>query len=486
MPNEQMKTDVVVIGYGSAGATAAITAHDNGANVIMLEKMSELGGNSRASAGNITVAENNEDYTRYLETVCFNVIGKDLIDKFVEGSAENIEWIRSLGGEVRRFFYPEVSFSLNSPDITFPRISGGERLVRYCVDGPEATGGHRLIRLLSSNVEHRGIKVMMSTPAKELIQNEKGEIVGVIAESEGKPISIEARKGVIMACGGFENDPILKWENLPCKPTYFYGTPGNTGDGIRMAEKVGASIWHMNSQASSLGFKAPGFEAAFYVNFLAPGFFDVDRDGKRFVDETSIDSHEYWKVLSYFDTSRFIYPRIPIYAILSEEVIRRGPMVQSTCGYNLGKYKWSLDNSAEVKKGWIRKAKTIPELVKQMSHMLADASVLENTITRYNEFCRAGNDADFGRHKESLKAIEAPYYAMELWPALINTQGGPHRDKEARVLDPYNKPIPRLYAAGELGSIWGFLYQTATNVAEALVFGRIAGRNAAMNPPLEE
>ena len=96
---------------------------------------------------------------------------------------------------------------------------------------------------------------------------------------------------------------------------------------------------------------------------------------------------------------------------------------------------------------------------------------------------RRRKDEDFGRSKEDLRALEPPFYAIQLWPALINTQGGPRRDKESRVLDPEGKPIPRLYAAGELGSIWGYLYQGACNIGESLVFGQIAGKNAAAEKP---
>jgi predicted oxidoreductase len=112
-----------------------------------------------------------------------------------------------------------------------------------------------------------------------------------------------------------------------------------------------------------------------------------------------------------------------------------------------------------------------------------EPSVLDATISRYNRYCKAGKDEDFGRAKEDLRPLEPPLYAIQLWPALINTQGGPRRDKESRVLDPEGKPIPRLYAAGELGSIWGYLYQGACNIGEALVFGRIAGKNAAAGKP---
>jgi succinate dehydrogenase/fumarate reductase flavoprotein subunit len=189
---------------------------------------------------------------------------------------------------------------------------------------------------------------MVSTPTKELVKNDRGEIIGVIAECEGQEIFISAKKGVIMTCGGFENNQKMKSENLnPKKDIGLLGSPGNTGDGIKMVQ----------------------------------------------LDETA----------------------------------------------------------------------------------------LQLTIGKYNHLCCNGVDSDFGRKPDTLKAIAPPYYAMQLMPLLYNTQGGPRRDKQARVLDPDGNLIPRLYAAGEFGSIWGFRYQTSTNVSECLVYGRIAGKNAAMS-----
>lgn len=100
-------------------------------------------------------------------------------------------------------------------------------------------------------------------------------------------------------------------------------------------------------------------------------------------------------------------------------------------------------------------------------------------MDRYHQGARAGNDVDFGRCRESLKPLTAPFYALRLVPLLCNTQGGPRRDSNARVLDIDGQPIPGLYAAGEFGSIWGSRYQTSTNFAEALVYGRIAAHTAA-------
>jgi succinate dehydrogenase/fumarate reductase flavoprotein subunit len=209
----------------------------------------------------------------------------------------------------------------------------------------------------------------------------------------------------------------------------------------------------------------------------------VDKYGKRFADEASIEGHDYGKVFSNFDSHKIEYPRIPLYCIFDEALRRKAPIYDNVLGLNRDRYKWSLDNMEEIRKGWINQGKTVGELASKIS---VDKNDLENTVKRYNESCKAGVDPDFGRAKEYLSPLRnPPYYALPLWPALYNTQGGPRRDEEARVLNVEGKPIPRLYAAGELGSIWGTLYQGGSNIAECLVFGRIAGRKAAAEKPLE-
>jgi succinate dehydrogenase/fumarate reductase flavoprotein subunit len=477
-----MESDVVVVGYGAAGSVAAITAHDNGASVLLLEKMPAGGGNSRVCGGNIIVPQSME-FTKYLKTLSYGTTEPEIIEKFVGDAMKNGDWIREMGGDITVFTPLRVGYPSTVAKASFPQAPGSDQMVKYNVKGTEAEGppGQRLFSLLSSNVERRKIKVLTGTPAIELIRNEKEGVVGLMAEREGTKISIKARKAVILTCGGFEYDEALKWDNLPPKPVYAHGNPGNTGDGIRMAQKVGAALWHMTSSSCGIGFKAPEYEASFHISFLSPAFIFVDKHGSRFVDETGIEVHEFWRMFSFFDTHRIEFPRIPSYAIFSEEARRRGPLNPGTSGFNRDKYKWSLDNSQEIAKGWILSAKSISELASRIS---MDKTILENTITKYNSDCKAGRDADFGRVKERLRAVEGPpYYAVQVSPCLLNTQGGPRRDVESRVLDPDGKPIPRLYAAGELGSIWGYLYQGANNIGECIVFGKIAGKNAAAEKP---
>jgi succinate dehydrogenase/fumarate reductase flavoprotein subunit len=487
------EADVVVVGYGSAGGAAAITAHDNGANVIILEKSKVPTSNSRCSAGNQMYpkdAKDKEKYAKYLHAISYGTVEREVVDAFVDGLLENPGWYKKLGGELQVFLFPPATISLYIPNKTYSHIPEAQGLelqlynLKQTETCPEHTGGDRVWSLLDRQIKKRGIKIMLGTPAKELVKNEKGEIVGVIAESGGKNIFIKAKRAVIMTCGGFEFDEELKREYLTPNPIFSFGNPDNTGDGIRMVQKIGAALWHMTKQATYLAPKVPDYEAGFVINLLAPGFIYVDKHGRRWADETHIECHEFWLPLSHFDTEHFEYPRVPTYLIFDEEVRRIGPISYATMGYNVitKKYIWSSDNSAEIKKGWIIQAKTVPELAKRLS---IDEKTLVNTINRYNELGKAGKDADFGRPREFLKALEPPYYAISLWPVLFNTQGGPRRDKEARVLDPDGKPIPRLYAAGEFGSIWGFLYQTSTNFSETVIFGRIAGKNAAKLPPLE-
>jgi len=478
-----MEYNVVIVGYGAAGAAAAITAHDNGANVIILEKMPGGGGNSRLCGGN-TIVPRGIEFANYLKTLSFGTTEPNIIEMYVREAMKNGDWLRELGGELAIYAPLTVTYPAPQAGASFPQVAGSEFMDKYIVKEPatEPSPSQRLWNLLSSAVERRGIKVMTSTSAKELVKNQNGEIVGVLAETDDRTIAIQAKRGVILTCGGFENDEALKWDNLPCKPMHFLGNPGNTGDGIRMAQKVGAALWHMPSLSCSLGFRAPEYEAAFPIMFINEGFIYIDKHGRRFVDEAGIEIHEYWREFSYFDTKRIEYPRLPIYAIFDEQTRLKGALHLGTSGFNRDKYKWSPDNSAEIARGWIIKADTIAELAQFTS---VDESTLENTINKYNDYCRAGNDADFQRAKEDLRALEGPpCYAIKLWPSLINTQGGPRRDIEARVLDPDGKPIPRLYAAGELGSIWGFLYQGANNIGECMVFGRIAGKNAAAEKPL--
>lgn len=482
---QNVECEVLVIGGGASGSMTAINAYDLGADVLIAEKMPSLGGNCHVCGGNI-MTPTDIKFVDYLNTLAFKTVEPEIIEVFVKEALNIADWIRKLGGDVIVFNPLQVTHPGLDAGAGFPNIPGAEYMVKLNVkekEGEQLPAGPRLWNLLKENIERREIRTMTNTRVTEIVKNDKGEVIGAIAEHDGERVFIKAKKAVVMTTGGYENGPDIKWEYYACKPVTFMGSPGNTGDGVRLAQKVGADLWHMTNMVCTIGFQAPEYEASFSMAFYAPEFIFVDKYGKRFMREAGIDVHEYARTMSYFDTDRVEFPRLPSWSIFTERVRRMGPLYSGNIGANRELYKWSDDNSAEIKRGWIIQAKSIAELAKKIS---MDESVLSNTLSTYNEYCKAGKDADFGRLKEHLMPIEGPpYYAIPVMPALFCTQGGPKRDKEAKVLDIDGNPIPRLYASGEIGSITGFMYQGACNLTECIVFSKIAAGNAVAEKGLD-
>ena len=176
---------------------------------------------------------------------------------------------------------------------------------------------------------------------------------------------------------------------------------------------------------------------------------------------------------------------VPIHLIFDEKFRKAGSIGESFACWDVSHgnlYDWSEDNLCEVEKGWIKRADTVRDLASLIG---IPPDTLQASVERYNAFATEGKDIDFDREPNRIAAIRsAPYYAMELTPSFINTQGGPRRDKDARVIGIGGDPIPRLYSAGELGSIYAFNYNAGGNVGECFAFGRIAGRNASKEAPV--
>ena len=400
-----MECDVAVVGWGAAGTAAAVAAHMEGAQALILEKMPEGGGNTRVSGGNIIIPSDRK-FIDYLETLSFRTVGRDILEVFVDNAMKNGDWIKEMGGEIQVFMPLEVAYPNISPGASFPQIEGAETVVKYNIKGTAEEGkpSQRLWKFLSGLVAKKGIKCSTSTAVKELITDASGQVIGVKAEKDGGIIYVKARRGVVLACGGYENDPEMKWDYLPAKPVMFLGTPGNTGDGIKMAQKVGADLWHMTRLACAAGFQAPGFDSAFPINFLNEGFIFVDKYGRRFINEAGIETHEYYRALSEFDVEKVEFPRVPMWAIFDEQTRRNGPVSRGTAGYNRDLYTWSLDNAVEVSKGWILQGKAAAELAEKMR---LPPETLEQTINNYNDDCAAGKDTAFGRAREESAGLKA-------------------------------------------------------------------------------
>jgi len=477
-----MEFDVVVLGTGFAGLSTGITAKDAGAEVAILEKMPKEheGGNSRVSGNMWWTPTNLPEAVQYIEALCYGLTDSESIRALAEEMMRLNQWLEALGINPKPlgFFQPE-----------HPELPGSGCVRTWSNNGVSAQG-HLWIPI-REQVEKREIEILYETPARDLIlEPQSREIIGVQAENRGRSISIKARRGVVLACGGFEFNFDMQKQFLPGWPTYGRGTPGNTGDGIRMAQKAGAALWHMNNSLAGIGCLIVPEYAPVMIPAAIPGsgYIVVDKAGKRFMNELRENRHGFGhkEKLLYFDGIAGDFTRIPCFGIFDETTRTRGPVVSST-SWKFGWFSWfsgyqaSRDNLKEIEKGWIVKGDTLAELAGKLEMKPAD---LEDTVARYNEHCKNGTDPDFARPKRSLVPLEKPpFYCVKLYPATYNTQGGPRRNAKCQVVDPDYRPISRLYSAGELGSFWGWMYNGGGNNAEALCTGQIAGRNAAAAEP---
>jgi succinate dehydrogenase/fumarate reductase flavoprotein subunit len=478
------QVDVVVVGFGGAGAAAAITAQNSGASVLILEKapQGEEGGNTRVAGQGYLNASPKEEAIEYFNALCGPfTVDQDVVQAWADEIGLNNHWLTSIGGDPQEHQHPPEG-------IEFPQFPGSDSTHKFH-EGP-VVGYSNTWLMFERAVNEREIEVLYESPARELIQrNGTGEIIGVRAEQGGKPVYVKANKAVILTCGGFENNQEMIRNYLPGLPyCYTSGSPHNEGDGITMSMEVGADLWHMNNYAGpSMALKVPEYRTTFsmvalhFSKELDGGMIVVGPDANRFADEKRKTSHG--KV---YESGRWgpLTTPCPMYMVFDNKMFTSGPLYDKDpkAGWNtlVDRYDWSDDNTAELARGWIKKADTIAELAKLIG---VDASTLESTVSTWNKDSSAGKDTVYGRTLMLKPLAEGPFFALELSPSMLNTQGGPRRNGKGQVMRPDGSPLPRLYSAGELGSIYSFLYQGTGNIGECLAFGRISGRNAAAEQP---
>lgn len=433
------EADVVVVGYGGAGACAAIAAYDAGVTPLVLEKAPFANGGNTGCCygGNIAVYYSTEDAIDYLRAMCWGTVtDEELIHTFVLTMNDLPGWLESLGMPL----YYKKGFA-TSPTLpgSIACAEGQELLID--VDGMPGNGKD-LFAFIKSCVDARGIKVMLETRAKELIQDaETKEILGVKAITvAGKEIYVKAGRGVVLACGGFENNPdmihqfCMSHSHSLFIPTM--GTPYNTGDGIYMATAVGAKLWHMNcAEIYHVCAKVPSEIYGVGIGHITEDkCIWVNRYGKRFMNEKCLYRHSHTKaslpifhftheLKSYTGRDFADYQNVPFYIIFDETLRKEGPIAKvGHYGYAIAHkvYEWSEDNRAEIAKGWIIKADTIEELGSKIvckdffgRVVGMNAAGLVEAVNKYNQYCAAGEDPDFGRLSETLIPIKTPpFYAM--------------------------------------------------------------------------
>lgn len=441
---ETIETDVVVVGAGGAGMTAAIELKNAGINVIIVEKMPMVGGNTIKATGGMNAAETSvqaelgiedtvEQFIEDTMTGGYNVNNKELVTIMAKNSADAIDWLDSIGAPL-----PEVSFSGGATNKRIHRPEGGAGVGAY------------LVEKFSQNLDSLGIEVMLNTTATDIL-SENGAVTGIKAEGKGAVYTIHA-KAVILATGGFGANEELYTKYRPELKGYVTtNTPGATGDGIVMAEAIGANLVDIEQIQTH-----PTVEQSTSImiteSVRGGGAILVNQDGKRFTDE----------MLTRDVVSDAIVKQEGSYSyIIFDQLLRN----------NLSAIEKYVENNITLQ------ADTIEELAGLIG---VDSTTLAETLKTWNEAVAAKNDKEFGRSTGMDNDITTgPFYAIKVAPGVHHTMGGVEINTSAEVIAETGTPIPGLFAAGEVtGGVHGANRIGGNAVADIVVFGRVAAESA--------
>lgn len=521
-------TDVVVIGFGSAGACAAIEAHDSGAEVILLEKQPEDAhySSTRMSGGGYHSPRPDGDfdalkaYTKAMfsgDNLSYTLEGTqpefadELADLWARHAPQNEAFMRSLDPLYRTVNIANAAFTEfpgaaeSGYSVVKSTYTGSEdeaALNANTKDAPKTAkqSGEAFHTCLLTGLQSRNIAIHYATPAENLIVDEDGAVIGVAAMRGEQRIKYYARRGVIITCGGYEYNMRMRTAFLDgpsIEGWAFYGSPANTGDGIRMALKLGAALTHIGSICGRVICAIPERRHGLRIGLNTasvgkPNEIVVDNHGRRYASERRITKdpsrYQFYKEALRFDTSTLTYPRIPSWMVFDSTLMQKGPLVRVGRAAYIG-IDWGEDNMNALRNGWILQGETIDALAAQIrehpdNRGFMDATALSRSVEKWNSYCEARYDPDFERDVDTMGPVsKPPFYAIPLYPGGPNTKGGLRSNGRREVLDWDDKPIPRLYTAGEISSVFQFVYQGGGNLAEGIVFGRIAGRNAAAERP---
>ena len=485
----------VVVGYGLAGGLAAIELADAGFKVTLLEKMPMPGGVSIMAGGGFRGTKDPEMSFQYLKHTNGGTTPDSVLRSFANSMAkvkDRALELAKVNGSVLDFWgsedrdavsnhygYPGYDSFIQCRITDVPDVDLKTKW-KHVING-RGWEGIRLFNMIYDNVEARqNITTHLDTPMLGLI-TEGEKVVGVKTK-----LGEHRAEAVVLACGGFENNDDMKQQFFQGRPVYAHGHWGNTGDGIKAAQKAGADIWHMWHYHGSYGFKHPegfairvhGGEAWRPTDPQPPRRYEakklyhivVDKNGRRFMNEHMPYATDMGhRPMELWSGEEIRYPRIPAYFISDENGRLAGPWgtVRMNDVRANDSYKWSDNNTKEIENGMFKKFDTLSEVAE---HIGCDPAVLVATFHRYNNVTCIEGDAVYGRPKFSLFPVrKAPFYVAEVWPVVGNTQGGPRKNEHFQVIDPYGKPIQGLYTSGECGSIWGHVYMGSGNLSECFV-----------------
>lgn len=457
--DETITADVVVIGAGGAGMAAGVSAHQNGATVIILEKMPKVGGNTISAGGAMNaVDEGSETALKYKDSVALHYKqtfeGGDkkgdeaLVRTLVENAWSAVEWLQSMGMK----FKPEPF-----------TVTGGLWPRAHKPVDPVGTG---FFKTYNAYIEaNKGIEVRLNTKAEKLIV-EGGKVTGVIARGKtGNKITVKARKGVVIATGGFGQNVAMRQQYNKSWPTLDASVkstnhPGATGDGIAMAKDVKAALVQMEYiQLLPLGDPETGSLSGNIETDVEKRIF-VNTEGKRFVDEGARRDT--------MTLALFKQPQAKLWIIVDAHSYPQGSVKNN--------FNESIDEL--VASGRAFKGETLEELAKEIG---VPPENLVAAVADFNKHVASKKPDDFGRTLFSVPLDKGPFYAGARIPTVHHTMGGIKIDVDTHVIDESGKIVPGLYAAGEVtGGIHGTNRLGGNALADITVFGRIAGKNAAL------
>ena len=485
--------DVVVVGAGGAGMTAAITAAAEGKSVVILESQSMVGGNSVRATGGMnagkTVYQDENEFgesagvektlktaaEKYADNETITALAKTVSEQWAAyqadptgyfDSVELMELDTMIGG--KGINDPELVETLcaNSADaidwldehgITLHNVSsfGGASVKRIHrpvnAEGKTVSVGSYMIPLLQENCEKAGVKMMLDTTATEILTDANGAAVGVKATgASGETVTVNA-KAVVLASGGFgaNLDMVVKYKP-ELKGFMTTNAPGIQGQGIEMAQAIGAATVDMDQIQIHPTVEA-NTAALITEGLRGDGAILINEEGQRFIDEVG-----------------------------TRDVVSAAEIAQT------GSYSWlvvdqAMADASSVIQGYIKKGYTVTgatyeELGKAMG---VDAAAFAETMEKWNGYVEAKNDPDFGRTSFANPLNTAPYYAVKVTAGVHHTMGGLKINANTEVLNEKGEVIPGLFAAGEVtGGVHGANRLGGNAVADFTVFGRIAGAAA--------
>ncbi len=565
MSIEERTVDLLVVGSGAGGLTAALKATDLGAETLVIEKSNYFGGSSAMSGGCVWVPDNSlsaaagiadcaEDALRYLRALVGEGVaaarleacvraGREMVDYLqarsdvvfrlltypdyypgVVGARENgrtLDVVPFHGSRLGRAFYemrplhPQMVFGGNFA-LTFAEArqvmhqgKGWQalmlkRVAAYFLDLPGRLRGKRdrraclggaLIASLRSSLLKRRTPIWLDTAFVDLLL-EGERVVGVLARRGEQEVRLFARRGVILAAGGFEHNQELRARFLPSPTDASWSTanPANTGDVLLAGLRHGFGTAFLDDAwwgpTNPIPGRDHGLAFMFVTERCAPGSLIVNRDGVRVVDEAA----------PYPDIVRAMYgtrtragePSVPLFLIVDAGFRRRsalGPLMPGQADEKVP--AWLFESEFLVK------ADSLPELASRLD---VDAPALAATVERFNALAAAGEDPDFGRGSNAydrywadprgkpnpcLGALaEPPFYGVRLYPGDIGTRGGLAVDEQARVLDGTGEVVAGLYAIGNCAApVYGTSYPGAgSTIGPAMAFGYVAAQHAVGSP----